>query len=170
MDTTSVTMFQETVKYNGDYIFVKPICDFFGLDNETQVTKISESYLIQNFSKTRSDKMLFGDNRERLALTKQGFILWITQINPKTVSDTVQEKLMQYQKLVLDFLYGSYERELKIKSTILRVKKLKRLRAKINLEISQGDKLIKNYIEGRFIQPELEFKEDESSKIKKVDR
>ena len=77
METTALKMFESTVSYEGDQIFVKPLCDFFKIDYQNQVERIrNDSILANSYGKNRN-KMVFGDNYPRVSLDKKGFIRWI---------------------------------------------------------------------------------------------
>lgn len=103
--------------------------------------------------------LIFGDERERIALTKRGFITWILQLRCQIVHPSLQEKLIQYQMLIFDFMFGSVEREDKIKIDYARLNKLKRLKSKIVNEIAKCEKEIHNYLDGKFIQTEIAFED-----------
>ena len=118
MDTQAVTMFQETVKSDGDLVFVKPICDFFKIDYLYHTRTINESILLNRFSTTKACKELFGDDRPRVVLTKQGFLMWILQLNPQIIEEIYREKFLQFQILVFDFLFGSREADINFSKII----------------------------------------------------
>lgn len=163
MDTTVITMFTNTVKYCGDVIFVKPFCDFFQIDYDNQCRRINYSELLKRSAGKNPDKLLFGDERERITLTKQGFITWILQLNPSIVQVSLREKLFQYQSFIFDFMFGSIEREENAKVSYARLKKLKRLKTKIASEIALCEDEIHNYLDGKFVQTRLTF--DEPKKL-----
>lgn len=64
MEKTPLTMFNNTVKYAGDCIFIKPFCDFFQINYDNQCRKIKSSPLLQRSAGKNTDKFLFGDERE----------------------------------------------------------------------------------------------------------
>lgn len=159
MNTTAITMFTSTVKYSGDDIFIKPFCDYFQIEYDNQCRRIKSSPLLKTSTGKNTSMLLFGDERERVTLTKQGFITWILQLNPSIVQVSLREKLIQYQSLIFDFMFGSLEREARVKTTYARLNKLKRLKTKIVAEIANCESEIHNYLEGKFIQTQLQLNE-----------
>jgi hypothetical protein len=107
MDTQAVTIFQETVKYSGRYIFIKPICDFFMIDYKHQLRLINDNINLQKRSSLKSDKNIFGDERERLCLTKRAFLFWIVQINSNVLEEKLRDKFDSFKDILFDFLIGS---------------------------------------------------------------
>lgn len=157
MNTNAITMFESTVKYNGDHIFVKPFCDFFQIDYLNQRKNINNNPLLQRFASKKKSPDIFGDERERVCLSKQGFITWILQINPQLVEFSLRERLYEYQSLIFDFMFGSINREKEIRTKYNRLKKLKRLKITITEEIKKCEREISNYLDDRFIQHRLNF-------------
>lgn len=159
MNTTAITMFTSTVKYSGDDIFIQPFCDFFQIDYLNQKKAINNNPLLKKAVSKKTHQLIFGDNQARICLTKQGFITWILQLNPSIVQVSLREKLIQYQSLIFDFMFGSLEREARVKTTYARLNKLKRLKTKIVAEIANCESEIHNYLEGKFIQTQLQLNE-----------
>lgn len=157
MDTTAMTMFDSTIKYSGNDIFIQPFCDFFGIQYKNQLKFINRNELLKKSVSKKRSIMLFGDNFERITLTKKGFITWILQLNPQIVHVNLRDKLLQYQELIFDFLFGSIEKEEKVRIDYARLNKLKRLKRLISLEISNCEKGINNYLNGRFVQTQISF-------------
>lgn len=157
MDTTAIQMFNKTIKYSGDEIFIKPFCDFFGIEYNNQTRRINSSPLLKRCMGKNPSMSLFGDERERITLTKQGFITWILQLNVSIVQVSLQEKLLQYQSLIFDFMFGTIEREEKARVNYARLNKLKRLKSRIVSEIAQCENEIHQYLNGKFIQTSLDF-------------
>jgi hypothetical protein len=157
-ENAALSMFNQTVKYSGDAIFVKPVCDFFQIDYDYQLRRINSSELLKRYAGKNPDKMLFGDERERVTLTKKGFIAWILQINPQVVyNNNLRNQLVQYQSLIFDFMFGSMQRESIAKSMYARLNKLKRLKSKVMHEINRCDIEIDLYLENKFMQTQIDF-------------
>lgn len=159
MNSAHITMFSKTIKYNGDLIFVKPFCDFFGIEYDNQCRFINSSPLLNTDTGKTINKSLFGDERERLTLTKQGFITWIIQLRPKIVAPELREKLFSYQKMIFNYLLGSFGVEDQMRNTYARINKLKRLKTKISHELELCQNELKDYLDGRFLQTRLNFPE-----------
>lgn len=157
METTAISMFRSTVKYCGDDIFIQPFCEFFEIDYLNQKKAINGNLLLKRYVSKKTSKLLFGDERERIALTKKGFITWIIQLRCQIVHPNLQDKLLEYQSLIFDYLFGSLEREQRIKVTYSRLNKLKSLKSKISAEISRCQSEIDEYLRGKFLQTRLEF-------------
>jgi len=149
MENNELVMFERTVKYSNDVIFIKPLCDLFNISYENQCRVISNDEILQTSSTKKSDKMLFGDKRERVCLTKKGFIRWIQLINPQIVQVSLKENFIKYQILIFDYLYGNVEKEDLLKIKYARLKKLKSLYGKIGYEIQQCQLELNGYVEER---------------------
>jgi hypothetical protein len=158
METTALTMFQETIKYSGEDIFIQPFCDFFQIDYLNQRKVINRNSLLKKAVSKKTSMLLFGDDRERICLTKRGFLTWILQLRCQIVHPSLKEKLEEYQELIFDFLFGSIERENKAKINYARLIKLKKLKAKINQEIARCELQTKSFLIDKWLQPELPFK------------
>lgn len=74
METTALAMFSQAVKYESDYIWLKPVCDFFQINYENQTRKIKNDLILANQSTKKSNSLLFGDNYPRILFTKPAFI------------------------------------------------------------------------------------------------
>lgn len=159
MENQALEMFDNTIKYCNKDIFVKPVCDFFKIDYENQCKKINSSHLLKTSQGKKKDVMLFGDKKERVTLQKEGFITWILTINPQIVQVTLREKLVIYQSLIFKYFFSSIEREQNIKIKYARLKKLKKLKFKINSEIKICEDAIEDYLSNKFSQTKLDFNE-----------
>jgi hypothetical protein len=164
MDTQAVTIFQETVKYNGNYVFVKPICDFFGIDYTNQLKRINESPLTNLESDTKVDKDIFGDSRERVVLSKDGFLIWTLQLNSDIIEESIREKFILFQKYIFAYLFGSKETRKLFAENMRRLSELYVLVSdtKRNLktylaEIKELEKIKEDYIKTNIIQTSLKL-------------
>lgn len=158
METTAVEMFDQTIKYHGDDIFIQPFCDFFQIDYLNQKKIINRNLLLKKAMSKKTHLLLFGDNFERICLTKKGFLTWILQLRCQIVHPSLQEKLAEYQELIFDFLFGSVERENKAKLNYARLIKLKKLKGKITSEIARCENQTNLFLIDRWLNPELPFK------------
>lgn len=147
METEALMMFNSTVKYCGELIFIQPVCDFFGIDYLNQRKIINRNPLLKRSVSKNTSMLLFGDERERICLTKQGFITWILQLRCQIVHHNLREKLLRYQELIFDFMFGSIEREEKARLNYARLQKLKSLYGKIGGEIQKCEKEMRNYLD-----------------------
>lgn len=162
MNTTALQMFNLTIKYADDTIFVQPFCDFFQINSQNQYRVINKDLILKSERTKKSSKLIFGDERPRLTLSRRGFIRWIQLINPQIVHVSLREKLMEYQTLIFDFLFGKVERDEEIKVVVQRRDKLKRLKSIISSELSTCQDRIENYISGRYNQAQLHFPSSKS--------
>lgn len=166
MKATDLDLFHKTVQmYDQSYIWIKPVCDFFGINYENQTRKISSDAILANQSTKKSNSLIFGDNYLRVLLTKKGFIRWIQLINANTIADNLREQFIKYQSLVFDFLYGSFEENEAIRVEYARNKKLKRLSIKIQNEIRISNQRIQSFMDGRFLQQTIDFSSKRISRI-----
>lgn len=156
-NANALTMFTSTVKYSDDVIFIQPFCDFFQIDYLNQKKSINSNELIKRSVSKKTSMLLFGDQRERIALTKQGFITWILQLKCQLVHPSLQEKLLEYQTLIFDYMFGNIQTEDKTKLAYARLNKLKRLQSRIKSEINKSEKEIQGYLCSKFGQLELKL-------------
>ena len=74
--------FHPCVNIRKEFIFIKPLCDFFGINHQRQYVRIQNDVILAR-SCTKMCKMLAnGHNYPRIWLDKRGFIRWIQIINP----------------------------------------------------------------------------------------
>jgi len=111
MEAIALVMFNQTVKYENDNIWVKPVCDFFNLHVKNQHAKIKKDLILGKLvGKNRPDLGEI-DNNGRILLSKKGFLRWIQIINPNTIDPKLQPSFLLYQELIFDYLIGSGEEQ-----------------------------------------------------------
>ena len=157
METTALTMFNQTVKYEQEYIWLKPVCDFFKINYENQTRKIKNDPILANQSTKKSNSLMFGDKYPRILLTKKGFIRWVQIVNANTIVESLREKFVKFQELIFDFLYGSADEQKKAKVNYARLQKLENLKAKIGIEIKRVRKELKQHWGNRYLQTTIPF-------------
>jgi len=154
-----IEIFKTTIgNGNENEIFVKPICDLFGIDYDNQVDKCKNDAFLAKSTGKKPSKTLFGDNHPRIFLSKIGFVKWILSINANTIRQDLREKFALYQDNILDFLYGSAERESQMRIAVNRKNQLILQRRALDAELNNMEKIITNYIDEKFLVPELPFK------------
>ncbi len=159
METDQLTMFNQTVLSEEGHFWIKPVCDFFQIDYQNQVLKIKNDHILMICYGKKRNKMQFGDNYNRIYLTKMGFLRWIQLINPNTVMKSLQEKFKQYQTLIVDFLFGSAEEHEDARTNYNRLHKLERLYGIIGQEIRRTKKILHQHWDNRYMQTQLQFHE-----------
>ena len=157
MESNALQMFNATIRYADDTIFVQPVCDFFKINAQNQYRVINKDAILRTERIKKSSKSIFDDERPRLTLSRRGFIRWIQLLNPQIVHVSLRGKLIEYQTLIFDFLFGKVEREEEIKTVVKRRDKLKRLKSIISAELNACQERIESYITGRFNQSQLNF-------------
>ena len=125
MKTPISQIFQMTVKTDGEEIFIKPLCDFFGIDTENQVLKIKNDPILAICYGKNSNKTMFGDNYLRFCLDKKGFVRWIQIINPNIIADNLRDSFITYQEKIFDYLYGAAEEQMMIARLSARLQEMK---------------------------------------------
>jgi hypothetical protein len=125
MKTAISQIFEKTIQTDGEYIFIKPLCDFFKIDTENQVLKIKNDPILANCYAKNSNKILFKDNYPRFCLDKKGFVRWIQIINPTIIDQNLRASFLIYQELILDYLYGAAEEQQRIARLNLQLQELK---------------------------------------------
>lgn len=161
MENLQLSIFSRTVKTEDEFIFVKPLCDFFKIDYENQVDKIRNDAILSLQSGKKPNEKLFGENRPRICLTKKGFVRWIQLINPNTLPEELRIKFIQYQTDIFDFFYGTAQEENEIKHLIEKKQKIETQIKELNAEKLQTNKALDSALYGRY-QYQLEFTSDEN--------
>lgn len=153
-----VSIFQQTVLNDDGFIYIKPLCDLFKINYENQTRRIYNDVILQRSSTKKSNKLIFGDNIPRVAVTKRGFIRWIQIINPQIVQVDLREKFESYQEQIFDYLYDRVEREEDLaRVTFNRLIRLKRLYGKIGNEIQICQKHLNQVLEAKYVQSSIPF-------------
>lgn len=140
METTSLVMFNATVKFIDDKIAIKPFCEFFGLDFQNQCDRIKRDPILNqlygNFHTVAQDSK----QRAMFCLTKRGFIRWIDRISPQNVAENLREKFIQFQILIDEFLYGSEQEQKYIAGLNNEIQMLQQQYSEIGNRIKQARK------------------------------
>jgi len=160
METTSVQIFQNTIRYEGEYIYVKPLCDFFKIDYQNQVEKIRNDAILSNSYGKNPNKTVFGDNYPRVFLTKKGFVRWIQLINPATLPRELQEKFVEYQTDIFDYFYGTAQEENDIKRLLDEKMKIDSQLKVLAAQKRNTIKMLDSALYGRY-QYQLDFAAEE---------
>ena len=157
METTALTMFNQTIKYSGKNIWINPVCEFFEISVQNQQRKLKKDAILKKLWTKKSTDLGEVDKNGRILLSKKGFVRWIQLINPKTVRDELREKFVKFQELIFDFLYGSADEQEKAKVNYARLQKLENLKAKIGVEIKRLKKELKQHWSNRYLQTTIPF-------------
>jgi hypothetical protein len=103
----NTALYNSAINYaDGDYIFVKPICDLFQINYDSVVKRFQKDPILKFCTSKMTDKNLFGDNYERLVVSKMGLLRWIQIINGQTITPSLREKFLDFQKISFELLYG----------------------------------------------------------------
>lgn len=185
METSAIAMFRNTIQYQDNLIWVKPVCEFFNLSVQSEYRKIKKDPILGNlWTKSSTDfekKADFDaktsteieensngldkkrpelgviDANGRILLSRKGFIRWIQIINSNSVEEGLREKFITYQDLVFDFLYGNVEEDKATQVHYARLQKLERLQGKISSEIKKEKRHLQDYLQHKF-QLAINFK------------
>ena len=125
MRTAILAIFEKTIHCDDQYIFIKPLCDFFKIDPENQGDRIKNDPILANSSVKKPMKSMFGDNYPRVCLDKKGFIRWIQIINPNIIADNLRDSFITYQELIFDYFYGAAEEQMIIGRLSARLQEMK---------------------------------------------
>lgn len=150
------------IQSEGEYIWIKPICDFFDLNYENTTRKIKADPILAKQSTKKSNRSMFSDNYPRVLLSKKGFIRWIQITNSNTVCEEHRSSFLNFQETVFDFLYGSIEENQKVNVDFTRLKKLERLKRIITNEIAAIRRRLDNYWTNKHVQREIVYPDQKS--------
>lgn len=124
--------------------FVKPICDFFGLDYDNQVEKINNDKICQTDTGKNLSESIFGDKRQRLTLQNRGVSRWIQMINPSIIRVELRDKFEIFQANIFDYLWnGNIQKREQledIRKFSESINKALRLKKQVNAFISEQNK------------------------------
>jgi hypothetical protein len=160
METTALTMFRQTIQYSGQYIWVKPVCEFFEISLQNQHRKIKNDSILGKLWTKKSADLGQIDNNGRILLSRKGFIRWIQIINANTIVERLREKFSIYQELIFDYLYGSAEEEEQAKIDYQLIQKYRRLYAKIGRHLQIIERRFTGYLDTKYVQLKLDFNTD----------
>jgi hypothetical protein len=152
--------FSTAVVYNGENIWVKPLCDFFEINVQNQYRKIKKDKILSKLRIKMSEDFGEIDKNGRILLNKKGFLRWVQIINPNTVKPEAREQFILFQELVFDYLYGNANAEAQAKIDYERIKRYRKLYGKIGRELQRLERSFGNYIEGKFNQLSINFDND----------
>lgn len=62
METTAMTMFQQTLEFQNEFVLIKPVCDFFGINLQNQHRKLKNDPIFCNLWTKKSTD--FGSGRK----------------------------------------------------------------------------------------------------------
>jgi hypothetical protein len=154
----NIELFEKAIIKDDDYVFVKPICDLFDLNYQSQMRIIRNDHFLSKYWIKKSNTLLFGDNYERYALQKRAIIRWIQLINPKIVHQNLQDDFINFQYSIFDFMFSKIIDEENHRKTYLRLHKMKTLYGKIGREIQNLEKQQKIFLEAKYgIQKQLDL-------------
>lgn len=159
METTQLSIFNRTIKTDDEYIFVKPLCDFFQIEYKNQVEKIRTDPILANSFGKKPKISLFGDNYPRVCLTKKGFVRWIQLINPTTLPEELRTKFIQYQTDIFDFFYGTAQEENEIRKLMEENQKIDEQLKELSTMKRNKRKALEAALYGRY-QYALDFTSD----------
>lgn len=147
MNNQELILFSSTIHRDDEYIYIKPVCDYFGINYENQCRVIAKDQLLKKWSTKKSNELLFGDKYARILLSKKGFIRWIQQLGYQIVREDLKNKLTEYQELIIDYVYNTSlankgERE-KLTELYSKLDVLRQNKSSISSEIKSISRLIK---------------------------
>lgn len=152
-----IVVFDETtVNKENNQIPLKLICDYLGIDYDYQQHEISKSPVLKKYVVIVSNEELFGDKRQRLSLTKKGFLLFILSLSVESVPKENRETFYMYQEFIFDYLFDdAMLRESLTKNRLLLTNQLKKLEKEI-----ENDEKFKQYtaLKEKIRLTEAEFK------------
>lgn len=104
------TVLADTIKMAADdYVFIDPVCEFFGIQKRNQIDRLKNDRICQNDMQKIACQAVFGDKKKRVSVGRRGFLRWIQIINPAIVRSDLQELFIEYQAAVFDFFYNGME-------------------------------------------------------------
>jgi len=161
MDKRVSKIMTDTTRSASNMVFIEDCCNFFGIQYHNQKKVINENEFLHANKSLVSSKELFGDNVKRIALTKEGFVAWILQINPTIVYESLRNDFRAYQSNIFSFIFGSIEEKESLRTLYSRLNKLEKLKRKINRELGHCKRKVNAWVHNELVQKELDFDKKE---------
>lgn len=162
MDNKALT---NLLHFEDEYVWIKPICDFFEINDENQSRSIRKNPFLSNHSTKKSNSSLFGDNYRRVLVDKFGCLVWIAGINPNIIAEEKREAFKQFQNLIYEFMHGSVQENQRIKQLYAEKKVLALEMSKNRLRMGEINKLLDAYHDKRYLQGELPLNDSEPKQL-----
>jgi hypothetical protein len=98
MNSELSLIFKKTVQLDdNEYIAIKPLCDFFGINYKHQAHRFKNDRVLHQLS--RKNRTTGADGKQYLMISvhKHGFLIWLAGISSNLVDQNLREKFIQYQ-------------------------------------------------------------------------
>ena len=79
-------VFNKTVRGEDEHIFIKPLCDFFGINPKNQEDKIKNGPILAKSSLKKPMKTTGSNNHPCICPDKKEFVRWAQIISPNIVA------------------------------------------------------------------------------------
>lgn len=165
MENNKLTMFNDAIVYSGENVWVKPLCDFFEINVQNQYRKIKKDRILTKLRIKMSADLGEIDENGRILLSKKGFLRWVQIINPNTVKPEMREQFILFQELVFDYLYGNARAEEQAKLDYNKIKRYRKLYAKIGRELQRLERSFGGYLDSKFNQLSINFDNNNSKEV-----
>jgi hypothetical protein len=147
-----------------EHIFVKPLCDYFGINYTNQSRNIKNDEILKTQVTKKSLEPLFGDKREHLAVSRKGFVRWIQIINAQLVRPELKVEFAKFQLFVFEYLYsaveGGNEQLRYIRTAHHEISNMEERRKKLSKEIREKSKFV-----GQVLRGEIQLTEEQLAQI-----
>lgn len=102
-----VNIFAESTE-QGIFIPIKPICEALGIDDSAQKQRIHRHYILSTTEVTLTSVAADGKAREMTCLPLEYVYGWLFTIDANLVSESVRERVADYQRECYDALYAHF--------------------------------------------------------------
>ena len=150
METTALTMFNKTVKIENETIWIKPVCDFFNLNVQSQQRKLKSDPILSKLWTKISTDLGEIDQNGRVLLSKKGFLRWVQIINPNTIDENLLSQFLIFQELIFDYLIGSAEEQKRIGDLNSKLQELKAEYGRLGAEVKATQKALFEALNHRY--------------------
>jgi hypothetical protein len=112
---------------------VELLCDLLEINTERQIRNLSEDPILKGFVSQESNQPVFGDNRQRTHISKEGFIIWVLGLDYKILKDEKQPLFIAYKSNLLKYFFeNTIERENIIMEKVNKDSRIKALEEILN--------------------------------------
>ncbi len=127
------TTYRKTIPSIYKPIPVELLCNLLEINTERQIRNLSDDPILIGFVCQESNYPVFGDNRQRTHISKEGFIIWVLGLDYKMLKEEKQKLFLAYKSNLLKYFFeNTLERENIIMEKVTKDVRIKQLEEILN--------------------------------------
>ncbi len=133
MEELNLEDYQKTIPSIYKDVPVELLCDLLSINTEWQIKNMQDDPILKFHVTKKANPEVFGDNRQRIHLDKEGFIIWVLGLDYKFLSDEKQPIFIRYKMNLLKYILQiTIEREEFMLLKAQKEVRIKELETKLN--------------------------------------